>query len=281
MIASGRFQISESRRQGLTLSENCHGRTCFHALGVRVDAAQIPQVIERMEEWIKDGRSSHFVLLTNVHNLMEAQHDASFKRMLNSADLSVPDGMPVVWVGRLRGHRLARRVYGPDLVWDFCRETHRRKYTHFFYGGAPGVPEDLARNLKERFSMVRVVGTYSPPFRPLTPEEDAEVVDMINRAAPDVLWVGLGCPKQERWMYDHRERLRVPVMAGVGQAFDIFSGRVRQAPRWMREHGLEWLFRLLQEPRRLWRRYLIYNSQFLYYFFLELLGVKSSIERRP
>jgi N-acetylglucosaminyldiphosphoundecaprenol N-acetyl-beta-D-mannosaminyltransferase len=246
----------------------------FCVLGVRVDALQIPDVIARMEEWIARREACRYIAVTNVHVLMEARHSPLFRTVLDSADLCVPDGIPLVWIGRSRGYPLKHRVYGPDLLLDFCRETNAKGYRHFFYGGAPGVPEALAAKLKYQFPKLEVAGTYSPPFRPLTPEEDARVVEMINRAGADVLWVGLGCPKQECWMHEHREMLCAPVLVGVGQAFDIHADRVRQAPAWMREHGLEWLFRLLAEPRRLWRRYLIYNSEFVFSELLELLGVK-------
>ncbi len=251
-----------------------HENASFKVLGVRLDVVQIPDVSERMEAWISCRDGSHFIAVTNVHVLMEARHSPFFRRVLDSADLCVPDGMPLVWIGRSRGYPLKHRVYGPDLLLDFCRQTNAKGYRHFFYGGAPGVPEALAEKLKRQFPMLEVAGTYSPPFRPLTPEEDARVVEMINCAAPDVLWVGLGCPKQECWMYEHRDQLRVPVLVGVGQAFDLHAGLLQQAPVWMREHGLEWLFRLLAEPRRLWRRYLIYNSEFVFSELLEILGVK-------
>jgi len=154
----------------------------------------------------------------------------------------------------------------------FCRNTEAQ-FKHFFYGGAPGVPEHLAQTLHRRYG-IRAAGAYSPPFRPLTREEDTEVLALIERAAPDVLWVGLSTPKQEYWMYEHRDRLTVPVMVGVGAAFDFTTGRVKQAPPWMRENGLEWLFRLLAEPRRLWRRYLIYGSRFAWNASLEILSIK-------
>ncbi len=246
----------------------------FHVLGVRVDVVQIDDVIAQMERWIGKCDGGHCVAVTGMHGVTEAQHDARFKAILNSADLVVPDGMPLVWLSRLRGRGLKRRVYGPELMLRFCGESTHKGYRHFLYGGAAGVPEKLAETLASRFPGVEVAGTYSPPFRPLTEEEDAQIVASIRQAAPDVLWVGLSTPKQERWMYAHRERLNVPVLVGVGAAFDINSGRTRQAPRWMREHGVEWFFRLLQEPRRLWRRYLLGGSQFLFYVGLELLGLK-------
>ena len=249
-------------------------RRSYRVLGVRFDAVQIAGVVARMEEWIGRREGSRYIAVSNVHVLMEGRHSVSFRKALDGADLCVPDGMPLVWVGRLRGHQLKRRVYGPDVLLNFCQETQAKGYRHFFYGGAAGVPEALGEKLQQQFPRLEIAGTYSPPFRVLTPEEDAAVVDMINGANADVLWVGLGCPKQELWMYEHRERLRVPALVGVGQAFDIHAGRVRQAPRWMREHGLEWLFRLAAEPRRLWRRYLVYNSEFVFSELLEILGVR-------
>ena len=244
------------------------------ALGIRIFALQIPDVTSQMEMWICKSQRTHFIAVANVHVVMEAWHDKSFKKALNGADLCVPDGMPLIWLGRLRGHTLPRRVYGPDLLLEFCRATHEKGYRHFFYGGAPGVPEALAKQLKLEFPQIKIAGLFSPPFHAVTPEEDAKHVELINQSGADVLWVGLGCPKQERWMYEHRDRLRVPVLVGVGQAFDIHSGRSKQAPAWLRNHGGEWLYRLLSEPRRLWRRYLIYNSQFIFWESLEILGLK-------
>jgi len=248
---------------------------CFQVLGVRIDALQISDVVAQMEEWIHDRGGCHSIAATGMHGTVEAQHDPSFKEALDSTDLVVPDGMPLVWLGRRRGHHLPRRVYGPDLMLEFCEKTAGRGYRHFFYGGEPDVPERLADSLKRRFPTMEVCGTFSPHFRSLGPEEDQEIVTMISRAAPDVLWVGLGTPKQERWMHEHRDKLHVPVLVSVGAAFDLLSGRRNQAPRWMREHGLEWLFRLLQEPRRLWRRYLIDGTRFVVYLGLYSLRLKS------
>jgi exopolysaccharide biosynthesis WecB/TagA/CpsF family protein len=247
----------------------------FHVLGVRTHAVQIEQVVERMHEWIREPKACHSIAATSMHGIVEAQRDPSFKQVLNSTDLVVPDGMPLVRLGRRQGHVLRRRVYGPDLLLAFCEESAGRGYRHFFYGGEPGVAERLAASLKTRFPGLNVVGTCSPPFRPLSANEDAEMVEMISRAAPDVLWVGLGAPKQERWMHEHKDRLRVPVLVSVGAAFDLLSGRRRQAPRWMREHGFEWFFRLLQEPRRLWRRYLVYGAEFIAYLALDRLLLKN------
>jgi N-acetylglucosaminyldiphosphoundecaprenol N-acetyl-beta-D-mannosaminyltransferase len=255
---------------------------CFQVLGVRVDAVQISDIMARMEDWIcaRSDSCCHTVAPTGMHGIVEAQHDPSFKEILNSTDAVVPDGMPLVWLGRRRGHYLRRRVYGPDLMLEFCEKTAGRGYRHFLYGGEPGVTERLAQALNRRFPTIEVCGKLSPPMRPLDPAEDKDVVTMISRAAPDVLWVGLGTPKQERWMHEHRNQLQVPVMVGVGAAFDILSGRRSQAPRWMREHGFEWLFRLLQEPRRLWRRYMIYGTQFIAYLAVDILRSRSFQARK-
>ena len=263
MVAQARPVLSASKE-----------RPSFQVLGVRVDAVQIADVVDQMKEWIRERKGCHSIAATGMHGIVEAQRDPCFKEILNATDLVVPDGTPLVWVGRRQGHDLLRRVYGPDLMLAFCGETQAKGYRDFFYGGEPGVAEQLAESLKLRFPGIQVAGTYSPPFRPLSQEEDDEIVSMISRAAPDVLWVGLGAPKQERWMHEHRSKLKVPVIVGVGAAFDMISGRTRQAPRWMREHGLEWLFRLFQEPRRLWRRYLIYGTQFIAWIILESLGLK-------
>jgi N-acetylglucosaminyldiphosphoundecaprenol N-acetyl-beta-D-mannosaminyltransferase len=247
----------------------------FSVLGVRVDAVQIHDVIARMEDWIARRERCHYIAVTGMHGVTEAQHDGRFKDVLNAADLVVADGYPLVWLGRRKGFaQMKRRVYGPELMAAFCEETAGRCYRHFFYGGAPGVAEGLARQFAARYPGLAVAGVYSPPFCALTAEEDRQVVATINVARADIVWVGLGTPKQERWMFEHRDQLRVPVLVGVGAAFDFHTGRMIQAPTWMRENGLEWLFRLIQEPQRLWRRYLIYGSEFALLALLELLGFR-------
>ena len=243
-------------------------------LGVRVDAVQIPDVCATVERWLQQRDRCHYVAITGMHGLMEAQHDPAFKSILNAADLVVPDGMPLVWLSRFRGRPLARRVYGPELMLEVCRQTASRTCHHFLVGGAPGVADRLAAILKHSFPGLSILGTCSPPFECLTEVQEEDLVGAINRASPDIVWVGLGTPKQERWMHRHRDHLTAAVLLGVGAAFDIHSGNRRQAPRWMRESGCEWLFRLMQEPRRLWRRYLIYGPQFLLYVALESLKLR-------
>ncbi|HZV87927.1 MAG TPA: WecB/TagA/CpsF family glycosyltransferase [Candidatus Binatus sp.] len=246
----------------------------YSVLGVRVDALQIPEVVRRMDEWIARREGCRYIAVTGMHGVTEAQHDGEFKTILNTAGLVVADGMPLVWAGRRHGFEMRRRVYGPELMETFCKETAKKGYRHFFYGGAPGVAEELASRFVCRFPGLAVAGSYSPPFRALTREEDDEIIKAIGGAEADIVWVGLSTPKQECWMFEHRDRLNVPVLVGVGAAFDFHTGRIAQAPEWIREHGLEWLFRLTMEPRRLWRRYLVYGAEFAALVLLELLGLK-------
>ncbi len=231
-------------------------------LGVGISTINMDIALEVIEGWIAH-RESHYVCVTPVHSVMECQRDPELRRIYHASGMTTPDGMPLVWLSRLRGYHYVDRVYGPDLMLALCQRSIELGYRHFFYGGAEGVPEQLATNLQRRFPGLVIAGTYSPPFRPLTPEEDDQAVQMINEASPDVVWVGLGSPKQERWMAAHISRVKAPVLIGVGAAFDFLTGRKKQAPRWMQRNGLEWLFRLLTEPRRLWRRYLVNNPLFV------------------
>ena len=248
-------------------------------LGVGVSAVSLESATHVILEWINawraGGRLKNYVAVTGVHGVIEAQDDPDFKRILNASGLTVPDGMPLVWLSRLAGQPHVTRVYGPDLTLRVSQVMSARGYSAFYYGGASGVAEALATELERRFPGLRRAGTYTPPFRQLTSEEEQEVVRLINASSPDVVWVGLSTPKQERWMVRFRDRLQVPVLIGVGAAFDILTGHVRQAPRWMQRSGLEWLFRLATEPRRLWRRYLRNNPLFLYYLVCENLRLKS------
>jgi N-acetylglucosaminyldiphosphoundecaprenol N-acetyl-beta-D-mannosaminyltransferase len=231
-----------------------------------VDAITCDDVIQKVMLWIAERpRPATYIVQTNVYSLVNAQGGSPYRNVLSAADLSLPDGMPLVWILRHRGHKNLERVYGPDLMLRLCEQAAKRGWRCFFYGGKPGVPELLKEKLVARFPGLNIVGTYSPPFRELTAEEEAQVCAMINAAKPDIVWVGLGAPKQDIWMYQHRGGLDVAVMHGVGAAFDFLTGRVRQAPRWMMNAGLEWLFRLLREPRRLWKRYTIVNLKFIYY----------------
>ncbi len=239
----------------------------YRVLGVRIDAVQIPQAVEQIRRWASEDGAAHLVCATGMHGVTEAQHARSFRDILNGADLNVADGWPVMYLGRLLGHPMRRRVYGPELMKAVMEATPGMR--HFFYGGAPGVAEDLAQRMRERYG-IEIAGTHTPPFEPVASNETPEVLEKINRSKADFLWVGLSTPKQESWMTSRRKHLAVPVMIGVGAAFDFHTGRIRQAPSWMQENGLEWLFRLLSEPRRLWKRYLVQGPEFVIRLLLEI-----------
>ncbi len=241
-------------------------------LGLHVSAVTMPDVLETIDGWIA-RRERRYVCVSNVHSVMESWDDPALRRIHNEAGLVTPDGMPLVWISRLRGQRHVRRVYGPDLMLALCAHSVPRGYRHLLYGGDAGVADSLAERLQERFPGLTIADTYAPPLRPLTPEEDTAVVARINAAQPDVVWVGLGMPKQERWMHDHVGRLTAPALIGVGAAFDFHAGLKPQAPRWMQRAGLEWLFRLAVEPHRLWKRYLYHNPRFVWFVLLQSLGV--------
>jgi N-acetylglucosaminyldiphosphoundecaprenol N-acetyl-beta-D-mannosaminyltransferase len=233
----------------------------FDVLGVHISSVDPSTALDEVTRWI-DERERHYVCVTGVHGVMESQRDPELMAIHNRSGLTTPDGMPLVWAGRWTGASV-ERVYGPDLMLALCARAAERGWSSFFYGGGEGVPELLASRLKARFPGLKVAGTYSPPFRPLDAAEDADVVERINVAAPDLLYVGLSTPKQERWMAAHVGVVDAPAMLGVGAAFDIHAGVLRQAPGWMQRSGLEWVFRLGVEPRRLWRRYLTNNPRFV------------------
>jgi len=242
-------------------------------LGVGVSAITLPQAVSIIQEWIA-AQAMQYVCVTGVHGVMESQHDRELRRIHNEAGLVTPDGMPLVWISRLKGRSQVERVYGPDLMLAVCEVSERKGYRHFLYGGGEGVAERLASRLKQRFPGLVIAGTFYPPFRPLEPLEDAEIVRRINDTSPDIVWIGLSTPKQERWMRAHVGRLTAPVLVGVGAAFDFHAGLKPQAPRWMQRAGLEWLFRLAAEPRRLWRRYLFNNPRFVFLVVLQMLGLR-------
>jgi N-acetylglucosaminyldiphosphoundecaprenol N-acetyl-beta-D-mannosaminyltransferase len=249
----------------------------FSVLEVRVDAVQMPEALERLRFWIEDARTiTRYVAVTGMHGIAESRQNRQFRDVLNAADLVVPDGMPLVWLGRIQGFPLQNRVCGSELMDEFCCVTGSA-YRHFFFGGAPGVAQKLARVLEQKYG-IGIAGTYTPPFRALTDAEEIELARLVEETLPDVLWVGLSTPKQEKWMYEHRNKLKVPVMLGVGAAFDMNCGNLRRAPAWMRRSGLEWLFRLVSEPRRLWKRYLITIPQAVWSICIKLPHVPSKRE---
>ena len=233
-----------------------------NVLGVGISAVNMSMACDEISRWI-DERESHYVCVTGVHGVMESQRDAKLLAIHNESGLTTPDGVPMVWAGRYAGADWMDRVYGPDLMISLLERGVERGWKSFFYGGKEGVPELLASRLQDRIPGLQIVGTYSPPFRPLTPAEDEAVISEINRSGADLVWVGLSTPKQERWMAAHAQRLAAPVLLGVGAAFDFHAGLVPQAPGWMQKRGLEWLYRLSQEPRRLWKRYFRNNPEFI------------------
>jgi len=244
-----------------------------NVLGVGVHAVDMAQAVDAIRAAIDGGRRG-YVCVTGVHGVMEAQRDPELRSVFARAYLCVPDGMPTVWIGRGQGHRRMRRVFGPELMAEVCRISVERGYRHFLYGGGPGVAAQLAQRLVARFPGLSVVGAFTPPFRPLHAEEARALEVEVARCRPDVLWVGLGTPKQEHFMAEFLERLDVPLMIGVGAAFDFHTGRLRDAPPWMKQSGLQWLHRLAQDPRRLWKRYAVNNPAFLAAFCLQLAGVR-------
>lgn len=245
-----------------------------NVLGVKVSAVNIPMALDVLDGWIKERKGNHYVTITGVHGVMESQRDPRIREMHNRADMVTPDGMPLVWLNKQQGHKHVDRVYGPDLMLAVCEKGVKEGYKHFFYGGAPEIPGLLKEKLTEKFPGMEVVGTYSPPFRPLTEEEDAEICQMIDDSGADIVWIGLSTPKQEKWMTAHMGKIQAPVMIGVGAAFDFHAGRKSQAPHWMQRSGLEWFYRLVTEPRRLWKRYLINNPVFIALITQQILGLR-------
>lgn len=246
-----------------------------NVLGVGVSAINIPMALAQLDRWIREKTTKTYVTVTGVHGVMESQRDENIRRMHNQAGMVTPDGMPLVWLGKMAGHSDMDRVYGPDLMLAVMEKSVGAGYRHYFYGGADGVPELLKQKLEEKFPGIQVVGTYSPPFRALTPAEDEQIVQMINDTNPDIVWVGLSTPKQERWMDAHVGRISAPVMIGVGAAFDFHAGLKSQAPRFIQRSGFEWLYRLVTEPQRLWKRYLVNNPLFI----MSILGQKLGLRK--
>ncbi|WP_426042982.1 WecB/TagA/CpsF family glycosyltransferase [Brevundimonas sp. TWP2-3-4b1] len=230
--------------------------------GAPISDVTMDTAVERLKSWVS-SKGSKYICVADVHSVMRARRDPSHEMALRNADMVTPDGQPLSWVSALLGRPAMRRVCGPDLMLRLIDDGRDLGWRHFLYGGT----EDVVRNLKVRLESlypgVHIVGAYSPPFRDLTPAEDDQVVQMIRRTTPNIVWVGLGCPKQERWAMTHSERLPRTVLIGVGAAFDFHAGAIARAPRVFQRLGVEWLHRLVHSPRRLWRRYLIDAPQFV------------------
>jgi N-acetylglucosaminyldiphosphoundecaprenol N-acetyl-beta-D-mannosaminyltransferase len=230
-------------------------------LGCFINADSWDHAINRIHRWTA-ARESRYVCICNVHSLVTARQDKVFHRALINADMATPDGMPIAWMLRQMGFPNQERINGPDLMWNYCQLAERMKEPIFLYGSTPKTLDAIQHKLLDSFPKLLISGTYSPPFRTLTSQEDTEIIDIINNSDARVVFVSLGCPKQELWMAQHRGKINA-VMIGVGAAFDYHAGTIKRAPLWMQHHGLEWLHRLYSEPRRLWKRYMVTNSIFI------------------
>ncbi len=250
-----------------------------NVLGVGVSPINMGLALEQITRAVVNKQKG-YVCVTGVHGVSEAQADEDFRLILNRAFLCTPDGMPLVWVGRWQGQKEMDRVYGPDLMLAVMALSEKAGWRHYFYGGANGAAQLLKTKLLQRFPAVHIVGVFEPPFRPLNPDEQQRLKEELRVAQPDIFWVGLSTPKQERFMAQYLDQLDVTLMFGVGAAFDILGGRVRQAPKWMQRSGLEWLFRLCREPRRLWKRYFKNNPLFLIRLFCQCTGLRKFPLRR-
>ncbi len=248
--------------------------TRVNMLGVGVTGINLDETIATLEKW-REERRRDYVCCVTVHGLVMAQRDPAIRSALNRAGLATMDGMPLVWWCRSAGFSNASRVCGPDLLEAMCARAPQQGHRHYFYGSSPKVVEQLISRLSQRFPGLIIAGVRSPPFRPLTAEEDAADVAAINEARPDFVWVGIGMPKQEAWMASHVGRIQAAALIGVGAAFDFHAGTKPRAPQWIQRSGFEWLFRLLSEPRRLARRYIVDNAIFVASTVKQLTGLKS------
>jgi N-acetylglucosaminyldiphosphoundecaprenol N-acetyl-beta-D-mannosaminyltransferase len=263
-VVNAFFQI---KKMSVSPDDRNHSPISFSSirvLGNKIDMVQIPQVIDLMDYWIAhEHEKSHWIVATGMHGVVEAQKNPEFKQIVSKADLWAPDGISLVWMAKLNGFNLKKRVAGPDLFHEFLIHSAKKGYKHYFYGDTDQTLQTLEKKLTKELSNIKVE-SFSPPFRSLTPEEDAVIIKKINDAKPDVLWVGLGLPKQERWIFEHKDKLQVPVIIGVGAAFKFEAGLVRRAPAWVGNRGFEWLWRLVTEPRVVWRRVFIDAPQFIW-----------------
>ncbi len=237
-------------------------------LGVQTDAQRFDEAVTKLQMWAGEV-APRYVSTCPVYTLMMCRENPPVMQAVNGADMVTADGMPIVWVQRRRGHQQAERVYGPDVMEALCASTANTPIKHYFWGGLPGVADTLVERLHAKHPTLKVAGTFSPPVSPVGDKPDESVVEKLNQSGADIIWVGLGSPKQDLWMQLYRPALRAPLLIGVGAAFDMLAGVKSQAPRWMQRSGLEWVFRLAQEPRRLGRRYLVYNPLFVWHVLRE------------
>jgi N-acetylglucosaminyldiphosphoundecaprenol N-acetyl-beta-D-mannosaminyltransferase len=250
-----------------------------HVLGVSVDAIGMEGVLRRVATLLRGSRKG-YVCVASVHGIMEAQRNPQMLEVYSNSEMIIPDGMPLAWVGRMQGHTGMERVTGPDLMLEMFRRKEFAQATHFLYGGREGVAEELRDKLRERFPWVKIVGTCTPPFNELSEAEEAHFIANIAALKPDIIWVGISCPKQEFFMARYLPELQTKLMFGVGAAFDFHTGRIRDCADWVKRAGLQWVHRLLQDPRHLWRRYLRNNPVFIWNITLQMLKLRR-YPRRP
>jgi N-acetylglucosaminyldiphosphoundecaprenol N-acetyl-beta-D-mannosaminyltransferase len=254
----------------------CNTNT-IEIMGSRVNLVNLAQITKIVSRWIDTHGSLETcrrIVVTGFHGIWEAHQNKNFKAILNSSDLWVPDGIAPVIMAKLRGFKSAVRTPGAEIMQAFFEIADQKGYSSYFYGDTEETLRNLRAKLQEKYPGHKIAGMYSPPFRALTHEEDTKIIQMINDAKPDILWIALGMPKQDQWIFDRKDRLKVPVAAGVGAAFAFLSGDVKRVPEWIGKFGLEWLWRFLQEPNKLWRRDLIDGPKFLLHAVLDLSGLR-------
>lgn len=240
-------------------------------LGVKVSAVNMEVAVALADRWVAAGKPG-YICVTCVHGIMEAQGDSALRRVLNDAIMNTPDGMPMTWIGRLQGFKGMDRVFGPEFMLEVCQLSVERGYRNFLLGGKPGVAQSLSEKLRALFPGLIIAGAFTPPFGTPSPEQEQEMLAAVQSARPHIVWIGLGAPRQERFMAQWFNRFQAPLLVGVGAAFDYHTGALRDSPRWVKRAGLQWLHRLIQEPRRLWRRYLRTNPAFLWHIAWQLAG---------
>jgi N-acetylglucosaminyldiphosphoundecaprenol N-acetyl-beta-D-mannosaminyltransferase len=258
-------------------------RPLAQVLGVDVDAIDMEEALAHITTALREGRKG-YVCVAGVHGVMEAQRSPFVARVYAGAEMTVPDGMPLVWVRRFQGYSSMQRVTGPDLMLEIFKRKEFSEITHFLYGGVEGVAEKLRDKFTRQFPWVRIVGICTPPFHELSSIEEQQLISRIDDLKPDIIWVGLGCPKQEQFMSRLSPILETKLMFGVGAAFDYHTGRIRDCADWVKRAGLQWLHRLLQDPRRLWRRYLRNNPAFICLIALQIIGLRrypKALRNRP